>query len=73
MGGPLSGSTNAACIGVAICIGTGSDKQVSYMPMTSAFVANMRTQGLKVVVMMCMQRQDDEFSMNQLVYWLLSM
>ncbi|KAL0026674.1 hypothetical protein WJX79_003178 [Trebouxia sp. C0005] len=27
VGGPLSGSTNAACIGVAICIGTGSDKQ----------------------------------------------
>ncbi|DBA81758.1 TPA: WD repeat-containing protein 4 [Trebouxia sp. C0004] len=29
VGGPLSGSTDATCIGVADCIGTGSNKQVS--------------------------------------------
>jgi len=56
VGGPLSGSTHAACIGVATCIGTGSDKQVSYMTMTSGILANMCTQGLEVVVIMCMQR-----------------
>ncbi len=50
VGGPLSGSIDAACIGVATCIGTGSDKQVSYMTMTSAILANMCTQDLQAVV-----------------------
>ncbi len=51
----MSGSTDAACIGVAKCIGTGSNKQVSYATMTSGILANVCTQSFEVGVVTCMQ------------------